>query len=166
MIQDNGNRREFETGAVRDVSEGKGRCDLLPLGEVSELVDCKALEYVNMFVRDGNVAWLRNAIIEFCAETRMDIYTTLLEVSKHFEEGCKKYGERNWEKGIPIHCYIDSGVRHCLKYLRGDIDERHDRAFVWNMLCAIWTAENKPECVDLPYNRKVCGIETESEGVA
>ena len=31
-ILDSGNRREFETGAVRDVQEGKGRCDLPPLG--------------------------------------------------------------------------------------------------------------------------------------
>lgn len=30
MLKDSGNRREFETGAVRDMQEGKGRCDLLP----------------------------------------------------------------------------------------------------------------------------------------
>ena len=29
-IQDSGQRREFDTGAVRDMQEGKGRCDLLP----------------------------------------------------------------------------------------------------------------------------------------
>lgn len=29
-ILDSGNRREFETGAVRDMAEGKGRLDLLP----------------------------------------------------------------------------------------------------------------------------------------
>lgn len=29
-ILDSGNRREFETGAVRDMAEGKGRMDLLP----------------------------------------------------------------------------------------------------------------------------------------
>lgn len=29
-LQDSGNRREFDTGAVRDMQEGKGRCDLLP----------------------------------------------------------------------------------------------------------------------------------------
>ena len=30
MIKDSGSKREFESGAVRDYSEGKGRCDLLP----------------------------------------------------------------------------------------------------------------------------------------
>ena len=30
MLKDSGDRREFETGAVRDMETGKGRCDLLP----------------------------------------------------------------------------------------------------------------------------------------
>ena len=35
-ILDSGNRRAFESGAVRDIQEGKGRCDLLPLLQVSD----------------------------------------------------------------------------------------------------------------------------------
>lgn len=31
-LKDSGNRREFETGAVRDMQEGKGRMDLIPWG--------------------------------------------------------------------------------------------------------------------------------------
>ena len=31
VIKDSGERRSFETGAVRDIQEGKGRCDLMPL---------------------------------------------------------------------------------------------------------------------------------------
>lgn len=38
MIQDSGTRREFESGAVRDMAEGKGRCDLMPLYEVGVLL--------------------------------------------------------------------------------------------------------------------------------
>jgi hypothetical protein len=72
----------------------------------------------------------------------------LLEVSKHFEEGAKKYGEHNWQKGIPTHCYIDSAVRHYLKWLRGDTDEDHSRAFVWNIICCISTCIHKPELND------------------
>lgn len=30
VLKDSGERRKFETGAVRDIVEGKGRCDLLP----------------------------------------------------------------------------------------------------------------------------------------
>ena len=29
-MHDSGNRREFDTGAVRDMAEGKGRFDLMP----------------------------------------------------------------------------------------------------------------------------------------
>lgn len=65
--------------------------------------------------------------------------------SIHFEQGAQKYGENNWQKGIPVHCYIDSAIRHYLKYKRGDDDERHDRAFVWNILCAIWTCKEMPQ---------------------
>ena len=72
----------------------------------------------------------------------------LLEVAKHFEEGAKKYGENNWQKGIPVKRYIDSGVRHYLKFLHGDKDEPHDRAFCWNIICAIWTCMHKPELND------------------
>ena len=78
-----------------------------------------------------------------------DIQTALLETSIHYEEGAAKYAERNWEKGIDLYCYLDSGVRHCLKYYRGDKDERHDRAFCWNMLGALWTIKNKPECITM-----------------
>ena len=37
-LKDSGERRQFESGAVRDISEGKGRCDLLPLDAVGLLV--------------------------------------------------------------------------------------------------------------------------------
>jgi hypothetical protein len=36
-IFDSGQRREFETGAVRDMAEGKGRYDLLPWEAIEEL---------------------------------------------------------------------------------------------------------------------------------
>ena len=47
------------------------------------------------------------------------MYTLMLEVSKHYEAGALKYSENNWKKGLPLHCYIDSGVRHFFKYMRG-----------------------------------------------
>ena len=49
---------------------------------------------------------------------------------------------------MPVKIYIDSAVRHYLKFLRGDEDEPHDRAFCWNIMCAIWTCKHKPELND------------------
>ncbi len=153
MIKDSGNRREFETGAVRDIQEGKGRCDLLPLGVVSNLLANPTLAYIQHFQDTGNAKYLLDAITS--SGVYHDLYTLLLEVSKHFEEGCKKYGERNWQKGIPTRCYVDSAVRHYLKFLRGDKDEPHDRAFCWNVLCCMWTCQNMPELND--YHKKSDG---------
>lgn len=145
-IKDSGARREFETGAVRDIQEGKGRCDLLPLDVVADYLDNSGLGDIAGFQRTGDLTYLYDVLTSFTGFE--DDATMILEVSKHFEEGAKKYGEYNWQKGIPTHCYIDSAVRHYLKYLRGDEDEPHDRAFVWNILCCIWTCEHKPELND------------------
>ena len=158
-ILDSGNRREFETGAVRDIQVGKGRCDLMPLDVIAtvykacgiddreKLDDIRLTLYnISVFQNAGDIAYLYSALA--CFRGFVDMETMLLEVSKHFEEGAKKYGENNWQKGIPTHCYIDSAVRHYLKYLRGDTDERHDRAFCWNIICCIWTCIHKPELND------------------
>lgn len=157
-ILDSGNRREFETGAVRDIQEGKGRCDLMPLAvlaeafyraEHDEIIGDPSISGIltNLyrFVNTGDHRRLVMAIIEFAGTRCVSLEDMFLEVSKHFEDGAKKYGENNWQKGIPVHCYIDSAVRHYLKFLRGDKDEPHDRAFVWNLMCCIWTCEHKPE---------------------
>ena len=159
MIKDSGTRRKFESGAVRDVAEGKGRCDLLPLDIIANYLspangDDVILSSISQYIYSGKIKNLTFALDEFCARSMGNMYTMLLEVSKHYEDGAKKYAERNWEKGIPLHCYIDSGVRHYLKWLRGDTDEPHDRAFVWNMLGALWTQKHKPELIDLPFKTK------------
>ena len=39
MLKDSGARREFDTGAVRDIAEGKGSADLLPLGIIANHTD-------------------------------------------------------------------------------------------------------------------------------
>ena len=145
VILDSGNRRQFESGAVRDIQEGKGRCDLLPLDVVSSFMNDAVTGYIHNFQETGDAEELYNAWDSFAEQRWHDNPTMFLEVSKHFEEGAKKYGENNWQKGIPVHCYIDSAVRHYLKFLRGDKDEPHDRAFCWNIMCAIWTCNHKPE---------------------
>ena len=157
-ILDSGVRREFASGAVRDIQEGKGRCDLLPLDVVGEYLGefkpelMEIFLSINSFIRGvTDKRSIYKAINTFCCLTGWTVFDMLLEVSKHYEEGAKKYAERNWEKGIPAHCYVDSGLRHLIKWADEWNDEPHDRAFVWNMMCLLWTIENKPELNDLPY---------------
>ena len=163
-IKDTGTRTEFDSGAVRECCEGKGRCDLLPIGVVDDIVEyhdtkdvCNDDFFIPLMANFGcelevgieNCTELVEAFVNFSLYAFDDIHSALLEVSKQFEEGSKKYSENNWMKGIPLHCYIDSAIRHYLKYKRGDSDEPHDRAVLWNLMCAIWTIENKPELIDV-----------------
>lgn len=107
-IKDSGERREFASGAVRDMSEGKGRMDLLP-------------------------------------------WAAVMEVAKHCENGAKKYGEHNVDKGIPLHSLCDSAARHLAKYLDGWTDEPHLLAAAWNLLWAIQMELKHPEMCDVPW---------------
>ena len=151
IIKDSGDRTQFESGAVRDMREGKGRCDLMPTCVLSRMFDrhdgkMGVIDYIEHFQNTNSTHFLIKALDRFALDTygktEKEAYSTMfLEVAKHFEDGAKKYGENNWQKGIPAYCYIDSAIRHYLKWLRGDNDEPHDRAFVWNIMCCIWEVD-------------------------
>ena len=165
-LLDSGARREFKSGAVRDIADDKGRCDLLPLDVVARFVTMGTsdsydivLMAINNYVREGKVSELYRAVQRFCVENDIDLYTAMLEVAIHYADGARKYEERNWEKGLNVHCFIDSGVRHYLKFKRGDTDEPHHRAFIWNMFGAIWTHTYKPDLIDLPFKEYENSIE-------
>ena len=149
-IKDSGDRTQFDTGAVRDMREGKGRCDLMPLEVVAKMLSPEAsldvpdlvIGSIALFNNKNDTVHLYRALNYFSSRCyHSHIPEMFLEVAKHFEEGAKKYGENNWQKGIPVNCYIDSAIRHYLKWLRGDTDEPHDRAFVWNLMCCIWEVD-------------------------
>ena len=178
-ILDSGERREFDSGAVRDIQTGKGRCDLLPLGEIARYYElcipkthdlhkgpivnhvtekdlAEILTSIDNFLFNRDVTHIHHAIDVFIEAVYGDKGKAIIELAKHYEEGAKKYAERNWEKGIPMHCYVDSGVRHLLKYYDEWQDEPHDRAFMWNMFGLLWTYHNKPELDDLPrYDKEI-----------
>ena len=94
---------------------------------------------------------------------------TLRAMAIHFEKGCQKYGDRNWEKGIPISRYADSAMRHLLQFIDGCDDENHLIASIWNLMCAYETIQkiqknqlpvelyDLPKKIKLPdpYNQKV-----------
>ncbi len=111
-IQDSGNRTEFETGAVRDVQEGKGRFDLI--------------------------------------EPEI-----LFRLAYHYEGGSIKYGDRNWEKGIPVSSHINSAFRHLAKYMQGWQDEDHLAAIAWNVACVMrFEKDNRIDLLDLPWQKQ------------
>ena len=107
-LKDSGARRDFGTGAVRDVADGKGRCDLLPLGVIARTGEGDViLKCIDEYIRTGKITSLEFAIVRFSEAYFDNIETGMLEAAKQYEDGCQKYGERNWENGIPLHCYIE-----------------------------------------------------------
>lgn len=152
-ILDSGDRTVFDSGAVRDMHAGKGKFDLMPLDILSNIINSDRVLYeLSCFMGSCDSIYLYRAIHNALESGNDDgnrmfngcVYTMLLEVAVHFEEGAAKYGRHNWQRGIPIDCYVDSAVRHYIKWLRGDDDERHDRAFMWNLICCIWeTKQNR-----------------------
>lgn len=116
----------FDTGAIREEKDGKGRMDLLPM----------------------------------CA---------IMRVSRHMQNALKDHPERNWENGLPMHSFMDSALRHLFKYMDGCTDEDHLCAAAWNILCAMWTEEKKPQMQDIPtrpdYNELTGLISTLSTAI-
>ena len=59
--------------------------------------------------------------------------------ARHLENGARKYGDRNWEKGQPLSRYYDSAVRHLNKFMMGHTDEDHLAAARWNIAALMHT---------------------------
>lgn len=81
-------------------------------------------------------------------------------LAQHYENGAVKYGDRNWEKGIPLSRMIDSAIRHLFQLLEGKTDEDHAIACVWNVMGIVEIQERIEEGImpkeldDLPKGKK------------
>lgn len=144
-IKDSGERREFDTGAVRDMAEGKGRFDLMPMDVLATLCGESVIAYISAFMETGQVQDLQGAYYMLIHEEFTNEATAWLALAKHFENGMLKYGPDNWRKGIESRSYIDSALRHWCKHRAGYDDEPHAVACLWNIVCCLWTIKHKPE---------------------
>lgn len=62
-------------------------------------------------------------------------------VALRFEDGARKYGPGNWQKGLPLSRYQDAIMRHLLAWAEGRADEDHLAAVGWNYAAAVWTED-------------------------
>lgn len=94
----------FTTGAQRDTQSNKPRYTLIEVKELESLRDKAAPDDTV----GGYIDW-----------------TWFNEVQKVLAAGAKKYGTKNWQKGIPLMRCVDSLLRHIKAFIDGDGDENH-----------------------------------------
>lgn len=79
-------------------------------------------------------------------EFRYDLVSPigLREVARACAEGAEKYGDWNWEKGMPVHDLLNHAIAHIYGFLSGDRSEPHLGHAAWNLLAAIHSHELWP----------------------
>ena len=127
-----------------------GDCDAL----IAAMLEIITQNYVFFDKYLETAAELGVSIDEKNVMLRHVVAHAIIMLSQHFENGAIKYEPRNWEKGIDLNAFIDSGARHYAKVLSGFDDEPHHLAALWNLMCAVWTYRNKPELNNLPCAQK------------
>lgn len=169
-ILDSGARRQFTSGGVRDISDDKGDMSLLPFDIVSKLgkfydkgfddtkFDIKfVMECIDEFTKYNNDEFIYTLLVCFIHTFYNNLETGIMEYSKMLQKGQNKYNRMNWNKGLPTHCFLDSGLRHCMKVLRGDTDEDHKQSFIWNFAGLLWTKAHHPDLDDIYYGEEYSG---------
>jgi len=72
---------------------------------------------------------------------RYDLISTvfLRRLAVVMEKGAGKYGDRNWEKGMPLSRYLNSAIRHLLQLFDGESDEDHAGQAAFNVMAFLHT---------------------------
>ena len=146
-------KETFESGAVRDkVPYRYDLCspEIVRIAIVSaanfgrdikhyasKLADCllSKQEFDNDKIWGNLVFFVHGIKTEF---RHVDIrYAIMQEYAKTLHEGAIKYGERNWEKGLPKENLINHALGHLIAFVCGDKTENHLGHLIWNVLTLI-----------------------------
>jgi hypothetical protein len=64
-------------------------------------------------------------------------YSAIKRIADIYERGGLLYGDRNWEKGIPLSRLLDSAIRHLFQCIAGKRDEDHAGQAAWNVIAFV-----------------------------
>lgn len=80
-------------------------------------------------------------------QTRYDLISPigLRAVAEACAEGAQKYGDFNWERGMPANDLLNHAIRHIYMFLGGDRSEEHLGHAAWGLLAAIHSIEAWPD---------------------
>ena len=108
----------------------------------------------------GTGAVRSDAVEEF----RYDLVSPigLREVARACAEGAEKYGDWNWENGMPVHDLLNHAIAHVYAFLGGDRSEPHLGHAAWNLLSAIHSHELWPHLNDGHLRDAGCKIPSEA----
>jgi hypothetical protein len=86
------------------------------------------------------------------ADVRFDLITPigLRRLAGTCAEGARKYGDHNWQKGIPASQMLNHAIRHVYLWLEGDATEDHLAHAAWNILGVCHFEEVLPAMIDVP----------------
>jgi Domain of unknown function (DUF5664) len=61
----------------------------------------------------------------------------LKALGKVLADGATHYGERNWEKGMPLDIFKESAARHYVQWMANETDEDHAAKLIFNVMAFI-----------------------------
>lgn len=81
-----------------------------------------------------------------CRKARYDLITPigLRALAETYAEGAEKFGEGNWENGMPVTDMLNHALTHIYAFLGGDRSEDHLGHASWNLLGAIHSHKQWP----------------------
>jgi hypothetical protein len=75
-------------------------------------------------------------------------------VGAHYRNGAVRYGDHNWQRGIPASECLESLCRHVEKVAKGDTSEDHLSAIVFNAAAIMYYEQRSmTEVLDLPHHK-------------
>lgn len=85
-----------------------------------------------------------------CSQVRYDLISPigLAALARTYAEGAEKFGEFNWENGMPVTDLLNHAIAHLFKFLSGDRSEDHLGHAAWNVLGAVHSLEMWPHLND------------------
>ena len=86
---------------------------------------------------------------------RYDLITPigLRRLALTYAEGAVKYGDRNWERGLPASVMLNHALRHLVLWTSGDETEDHLAHAAWNLLGLMHFEECRPDLMNMPPSR-------------
>ena len=88
-----------------------------------------------------------------CADVRYDLISPigLRRIAEAYAEGSCKYGDSNWQKGIPTRDLLNHALNHLQQWQIGDKSEDHLAHAAWNIITMMHAEERMPQLVSRPY---------------